>query len=446
MVTMANKIFPVLFVIFNLMNGCSSSTSSNSAASAPLPVATDAGLTAKPASPVLSGNTTVNFTGSGAGGTATYEYQFWLSNGTSWSLVQDYSTKATWNWNTTGVLPGAYKVQVNVRCAGSKSLSYDAARGMDFIIVSPPASAPPLDSQLANPMLILNLLQPPEEIAVLGTYNVKLINANTIEFSKDAGDLCDTVLYDRVSTNFNFDGLYKVVTPENSTYYFRFNTQYFTSPDVTTFANVSWANNSYPTLPGMMTFSAVSKNIVQSGNAELTLVGDSITWWSQGASLRWQLQVLNPDWRFIGSRTDIYGYGHEGEGGNTTLDVLKRMAGIMPSSNYLVHIGTNDAFTADETFSFIQQITLQLLNKKIDTTVLLATILPRADSAAQDIRNQAVNAKLRLWVSQTDKKIKLVDLETDFRNIPNWQSYLYDSIHPNADGEVLLAKIINKYL
>jgi FtsP/CotA-like multicopper oxidase with cupredoxin domain len=58
----------------------------------------------------------VVFTAAGSGSTAPYQYQFWFFDGLNWSLVQDWSAVATWNWTATRPAVGTFNtVQVYVR-------------------------------------------------------------------------------------------------------------------------------------------------------------------------------------------------------------------------------------------------------------------------------------------------------------------------------------------
>jgi hypothetical protein len=69
--------------------------------------------------------TPVTVTGT-ASGCPNPRYQFWfLPPGGSWTLVQGYSTSATYNWSTAGRAPGSYLFSVWARDASS-SASYDA--------------------------------------------------------------------------------------------------------------------------------------------------------------------------------------------------------------------------------------------------------------------------------------------------------------------------------
>ena len=60
-----------------------------------------------------------------SGGSGTPAYQFWLHNGTSWSIAQAYGTTATWTWDTGGLPAGTYRVQVWARMGGSTA-AYEA--------------------------------------------------------------------------------------------------------------------------------------------------------------------------------------------------------------------------------------------------------------------------------------------------------------------------------
>ena len=98
-----------------------------------LPPVTDATLTPGPASPQSQG-TQIAFTGQGIGGTGSYEYLFRFKSSTSvWTEVQAYSTNAVWTWNTTGVTPGTYQVQVRVRNVGS-TVAYDVLKAVSYVI------------------------------------------------------------------------------------------------------------------------------------------------------------------------------------------------------------------------------------------------------------------------------------------------------------------------
>jgi probable HAF family extracellular repeat protein len=76
--------------------------------------------------------TTVTFTAAATGGTAPYQYEWWLYNGATWTMLQAWSTSATWAW--TPATTGQYSVQVWVRSAGSTATGAEKANGMNFPI------------------------------------------------------------------------------------------------------------------------------------------------------------------------------------------------------------------------------------------------------------------------------------------------------------------------
>jgi glucose/arabinose dehydrogenase len=98
------------------------------------PPLTVTAMTANLPGPV-STNTEVTWTAMAAGGTAPYTYRFWIFNGTTWSIGQDWSASNTWTW--TPVASGTYSFQVWVRNAGS-SASYDAWLGTGPYVVNGP--------------------------------------------------------------------------------------------------------------------------------------------------------------------------------------------------------------------------------------------------------------------------------------------------------------------
>ena len=80
--------------------------------------ATGVALTPDPGSPTPHpAGTAVLFTAAGQG-SSNYDYRFWIFNGISWSLAQDYGNGATWTLpaNTPA---GNYVLAVDVRTSSS---------------------------------------------------------------------------------------------------------------------------------------------------------------------------------------------------------------------------------------------------------------------------------------------------------------------------------------
>jgi hypothetical protein len=75
-------------------------------------------LTSSVAFPAQAG-TTITWTAAASGGTAQLEYQFWRLDGSSWIMVQDYSTTNSYTWITSSGSVGQHEVQARVRSVGS---------------------------------------------------------------------------------------------------------------------------------------------------------------------------------------------------------------------------------------------------------------------------------------------------------------------------------------
>src|SRR5207237_3863065 len=79
--------------------------------------------TADKASPQAAG-TTITFIANPSGGTAPYQYKWWLKSGSTWSMVKDWSSSATYAW-TPGTA-NSYVVEVWGRSAGNNADTYEA--------------------------------------------------------------------------------------------------------------------------------------------------------------------------------------------------------------------------------------------------------------------------------------------------------------------------------
>jgi spore germination protein YaaH len=95
---------------------------------------TAVGVSAEPASPVVGNSVVVT---ASATGCPNPSYEFWFRPpGGSWSIVQSYSTKATFSWSTGSRPPGSYLFSVWARDAsslgahGTAPNTYDAASAL----------------------------------------------------------------------------------------------------------------------------------------------------------------------------------------------------------------------------------------------------------------------------------------------------------------------------
>jgi hypothetical protein len=131
------------------------------------------GLTSNLASPLATG-TSITFAASAAGGTAPYQYKFWLYNGSSWTLVRDWSTTATYAWTPTAANSN-YRIGVWGRDATVSSDSSAQNLGIPFVITGPssapppPPPPPPLPTPPLAPLAITSLTSNLASPRVAGT-------------------------------------------------------------------------------------------------------------------------------------------------------------------------------------------------------------------------------------------------------------------------------------
>jgi hypothetical protein len=109
-------------------------------------------LTANPASPQPVG-TPVTFTSVATGGTAPYQYKWWLFEGSTWTVVQNWTSSNTFAWTPTSSGTG-YRVGVWIRNAGSTADTYDnplSNGSIPFSVTGGMASGLVMTSLTANP-------------------------------------------------------------------------------------------------------------------------------------------------------------------------------------------------------------------------------------------------------------------------------------------------------
>jgi len=73
-------------------------------------------LTANLSAPRPPGSA-VTFTATATGGTAPYQFKWWLWNGVTWTVLRDWSTSNTFAWTPSTPNPN-YRVDVWLRSAG----------------------------------------------------------------------------------------------------------------------------------------------------------------------------------------------------------------------------------------------------------------------------------------------------------------------------------------
>jgi hypothetical protein len=114
--------------------------------------ATAVKLTPSVTSPAAVG-TTVTFTAAASGGSGNYEYKYLLRlPGGALNVIRNYSTQATWSWNTSGLSAGTYQVVVHARSVGSTK-SYETFQSMSYALASP-ATAVTLTPSVTSPAAV----------------------------------------------------------------------------------------------------------------------------------------------------------------------------------------------------------------------------------------------------------------------------------------------------
>lgn len=268
---------------------------------------------------------------------------------------------------------------------------------------------------------------------LLGTLNILEAREGLIRLEPEQ----DGLLY---TSAFDFDTLYELERNHQS-YRFRMG-EMFEANGSTYLGNLAWEQGSQLPAPGQYSIYAV-ETFINSNNPSLTMVGDSITWWSYGRFFRCMMAVQIPGFDFTGPHTDQFGYGHAGEGGNNSSEVLQRLDAIAPADNYVVLVGTNDWGTnlsPEQTFDHIRLIAKRLSDK--GGLVIVSTLLPRLDE--KQARNDKVNTRLRNWVPQCNCTV--VDLDKAFRPIASPKYYWDEGLHPNIEGYREIARIMAGFI
>jgi Putative Ig domain/Glucodextranase, domain B len=113
-------------------------------------------LTANLTAPQLVGTATT-FTATAAHGTAPYSYKWWVFDGVTWSILQNWSASNTYTWTPT-VANSGYRIGVWVRSAGSTTDAYDNPQSNGSIAF--PVNPAPLAVPLTLTSLTADLASP----------------------------------------------------------------------------------------------------------------------------------------------------------------------------------------------------------------------------------------------------------------------------------------------
>ena len=102
-------------------------------------------VTATQGSPLVAG-TPLTLTATATGGTAPYQFKWWVWNGSAWSVARDWGTGNTLPWTPT--VPGAYEVHAWVRNNGVTADTWQAWGRLAYTVTATPA--PTMASVTAN--------------------------------------------------------------------------------------------------------------------------------------------------------------------------------------------------------------------------------------------------------------------------------------------------------
>lgn len=280
----------------------------------------------------------------------------------------------------------------------------------------------------------------------LGAFNL-IINVKGIFFDEKHGEITAPREYNHLDTEFNYNNAYRIKDDSNNTYYFRFGWVAFID-NQTFFQNVKWLDDKNPPPTESFkefTISVVELKLVQFGKTTLCTIGDSQTWWNNAQHLRKSINSTFSDLVFIGSNTDIYGYGHEGEGGNGVDAVLKRMNHIPKADYYTLLLGTNDwKNDVESTALKMQKIANQLVILNPDSIILYLTPLPTTNTE-RDAFNQELSENLLLKFKDIPT-ITVLDVRGKMKEHENWATaYLSsDGLHQNSAGVEMMGKLIGE--
>jgi hypothetical protein len=95
-------------------------------------------------------NTTITFTASSTGGTPPHQFKYWITaNGTTWSVLREWSTSASYTWTPTQASP-SYQIVVWARSAGATADAYESYFARTFAITAGQQTTPMTVTGLAS--------------------------------------------------------------------------------------------------------------------------------------------------------------------------------------------------------------------------------------------------------------------------------------------------------
>ena len=302
---------------------------------------------------------------------------------------------------------------------------------------------------LASGACSLKIGPSPKLLYRFGAIPVAEVAPTYIWWARGAGDLMPSDPQGHSQRTFNYNTLYRLTNNTGESWYFRFWGEWFDSAKThrTAFYGVQWANGKYPLIPGEYKVSSVYDPRPQIGRKTFSTIGDSMTWFNNGQAFRCDLASKLPNYRFVGSNTDSFGFGHDGHGGDNTYQTLQRIGEVPTSDAYFLLIGSNDGgMSPRRTAENIANIIKHLLHRGNRPHVYVSTLPVRGDKLAYLVHKR--NAAIKTWYASCGCRanVVLIDTHAAMQRKPDalarYINPAPDLIHPTLAGYDLLSDLI----
>lgn len=281
----------------------------------------------------------------------------------------------------------------------------------------------------------------------LGTFSIAVLKDKII-FDSKHGNFESPLLDVGGLAAFNFNEIYKIESSQHKIYYFRYGWAHF-SNGYTSFTTVKWLKDVPKERDEFVEYeiSSVSIDFLQFGSISVCTIGDSQTWFQNAAQLRKKMNQYDEYLIFKGSKCDIFGYPHEGEGGNNSSQLLSRIQNIPKADYYTLLIGTNDEQNPiEDTRTNIIAIISYISSKYPKSKILYLSPVPTTQTE-RDVFNVALYAmihKILLEDPQRYQNLLFIDLYGKMRENPQWMDeYLTeDGLHQSKHGIEFMAETL----
>lgn len=328
--------------------------------------------------------------------------------------------------STAYCLSGATVTAKNVKMVSEKSntlfseLSRHSQSAMSPISRGANSNAP-----------VLNIDEPPILLRKLGEMTISATRSPASSKIRIAGN---------VAAQFNPHHLYSLQA-NGVRYWFRFNwVTYDAANNQTHFEYCQWHNNVSPPISQPSSFELEEWQNERKSvyGRTLCMIGDSITWLGYGSFFRALLRENGLAYDLGGNHIDPFGYRHCGNGGDTTMDMIKRLPTLPSCDSYFILAGSNDCnFPSAQTSVVNIALMVNYIHHRNSAAIVyISTLTHRQDSN----RPQLINSLLRGL--HLPANTHLIDLQAQLPPLSLWGNYLLDTVHPNLEGYQLMARIL----